>query len=453
MLYSNFTVTIAERQQANYPVSAIADGVGRVSTILAGPDRELETLLARAAEISPGNQCETIMRSAGEMLFHWLMRGDLEMLLRVAWDRADRWGRGLRLRLSIDAPEISTWPWELLYDPARDHRFAVAISTLLVRFFDQASHFGSLQDQRARWPLGLILVIPATPDLNQAHERAVIQQATLPLGDLLKLRVLEGRVTRSVLSETLVTGHFDIAHFSGHGGYADGEGYIGLSDVEKGIDWVDGSTLSRLLANHSSFKLVTLNACSTGKTDACRAFRGLAPELVRRGIPAVVAMQHPLADSAAAIFAQEFYRQLCVGEDAGQVDMAVTHARNMLAVLLPGDPSWAAPVLYMHATDGAIFTLPRESAEQARLPALGSRDRLVVLISSLQASMDHDEDWTMADLGELEKWRSTLEQAELAYTRHLATGDHGTQEAAHYGLALIQARLTSLEKAIAAAGR
>jgi hypothetical protein len=449
MLYGNFTVTIGQRQEAGYPVSAIADGVGRVSTVLSRPDHHLEPLLARVAELRPGSQDEAILRSTGEAMFRWLMRGDLEMLLRIARDRADRWGRGLRFRLSIDAPEVNAWPWELLYDPERDHRFAITISTLLVRFLDQASHFGGLADQEAHLPLGLILVIPSAPTLDLAHEKSVIQQATSPLGDLLKLRVLDGKVTRPVLSDALLAGHYDIAHFSGHGGYAEGEGYIGLSDTEKGVDWVDGPALSQLLANHPSFKLVVLNACSSGRVDACRAFRGLAPELVRQGIPAVVAMRFPLTDRASATFAREFYRQLCAGENAGQIDVAVTHARNMLAVLLPGDPSWAAPVLYMHSADGAIFALPHEGGQQAGLHSDEQQGHQAALISSLQASMDYDEDWAMADQAELDKWRDVLEQTKLVYRRHLASADAGTQEAAYYGLALIRARLASLERALA----
>ena len=83
--------------------------------------------------------------------------------------------------------------------------------------------------------------------------------------------------------------------------------------------------------------MIVLNVCGTTRGDDGRAFQGLAPQLVRSGVPAVVTMQFPITDEAAATFAQEFYKRLCVGEDAGQVDVAVAYGRGMLAALHPGD--------------------------------------------------------------------------------------------------------------------
>ncbi len=442
MLYSNFTITVAQRGEAGYPATAIADGVGRASAVLAHPDAGLMASAART------EKAQEALQSTGSALFRWLMSGDLEMLLRIAWDRAVRLGRGLRIRLSFDAPEVSAWPWELLYDAARDHWFAVSISTLLVRYFDQTGHFGALTDQKADLPLSLILVLPATRRLSLASERAVIEQATSSLGDLLKLRVLDGSVTRSTLADALLAGRYDVAHFSGHGGFADGEGYVGLSGTEGGVDWVSGPALSQLLANHPSLKLVVLNACSTGRTDAGQAFRGLAPNLVKRGISAVIAMQNPLTDQAATIFAREFYCQLCAGENAGQADVAVTHARNMLAVLLPDDPSWAAPVLFTHAAAGAVFTRDGELPQQAETYASAARARHAALLRSLQTSMDFDEDWALADQAELERWRGVLRQAELSYQSHLDDARAEARETARYGAALVRGRLTALEEAL-----
>ena len=145
-----------------------------------------------------------------------------------------------------------------------------------------------------------------------------------------------------------------------------------------------------------------LNACDSGQTDDGRAFTGLAPQLVAAGIPAVVAMQFPITDKAAATFAREFYKRLCVGDEAGQVDVAVAYARSMLSVLHPGDRSWAAPVLFTHAPDGVIFSVPPRVRAGGALDPLAQRERLLALTASLQASLQAEDDWKLADRADAE---------------------------------------------------
>ena len=142
----------------------------------------------------------------------------------------------------------------------------------------------------------------------------------------------------------------------------DGRGYVALNLRDGRPDWIHSGTLAQLALSHKPIKLVVLNACGTTRGDDGRAFQGLAPQMVRSGVPAVVTMQFPITDEAAATFAQEFYKRLCAGEDAGQVDVAVTYARGMLAALHAGDHSWAAPVLYTHAADGVIYRLPTQTS-------------------------------------------------------------------------------------------
>lgn len=448
MLYNDLTITIAKRQDSAYPVLFVAEGIGRASAVLPLPDVGLKARLAEAARVPLPSHIEDALCAAGEALFRWLMPHDLETHLRIAWDRAARIGRGLRLRLSIDPPEIASFPWELLRDPVRDHCFAMAISTLLVRYLDQTGHFGGLVDAQARLPINLLLVAPTTSALNQDAECSAIMEATSPLEGALKIWLADGPVTRAGLADRLLAGRYDILHFSGHGGFADGQGHIALSDARGNPDWVDGQTLSWLVGNHTSLKLVVLNGCRTGLVSDGLAFRGLAPQLVRRGIPAVVAMQYPLSDEIAGTFARDFYRQLCTGENVGQVDLAVTHARNMLGVLYPGDRGWAAPVLYTHALEGTIFERPQVSAGRMSSTSPVRGDRTADLVRSLQTSMAFDEDWALAEPSQLIQWRETLKQTEEAYRAQTDHADAEVRQAARYGLALIQARLTSLESAL-----
>ncbi len=449
MIYSDFTITITERGDTGYPVFALTQGIGRVNAILPHPDTSLKTLLTQVAELPPHVDGQAGLRSAGAALFRWLFSGPLEAHWRVAWDRASQLGRGLRLRLSIDAPEIGAWPWELLHDPLRDHAFGVAITTPLVRYLDQASRFGGLAEQEAELPLEMLLVLPKAPNLDLRLERALIEEALAPLEGALKVRVLEDIVTRTGLGDALLAAPYDIIHFAGHGGFEGGQGYIVLNRPDGSPDWVDDSTLARFVTNYRSLKLVVSNTCSSGRVDDALAFRGMTPQLLRSGVPAVIAMQYPLTDQMGAMFAREFYRQLCLGEHAGQVDVAVTHARNMLAILYPGNRAFAAPVLYTHAPDSVIFSLPQEPAVQAVLDPSSQRARLAMFIGSLQTSADFEEDWALAGADDLVAWRHVLKQAETAYRSHLESPRGDLQKAAQPGLTLVEGRLAALEQALA----
>jgi hypothetical protein len=446
MRYQDFTVTINELQGDGYPVSALVEGIGRVAAVLPAPDNDLLAKLAALADLAPTSDDETVVRAAGEALFNWLVVEPVRTHLRLAWDRAQRDGAGLRLRLSIDAVEVGAWPWEAMHDPERDHTFATSAATPLVRYFDQANHMRGLVEQQAELPLHLLLVLPVMADLDLARERSGVEQVASSFTTNLRVHALDGIVRRTDLADALLTADYDILHFSGHSAVVDGRGYVALNLRDGRPDWIHSGTLAQLALSHKPIKLVVLNVCGTTRGDDGRAFQGLAPQMVRSGVPAVVTMQFPITDEAAATFAQEFYKRLCAGEDAGQVDVAVTYARGMLAALHAGDHSWAAPVLYTHAADGIIYRLPEPPSDQ---PAADEAARLQALADSLQGSLEMAEDWSLADPGVLAIWRSTLLRAEADYRDRLADPRPEVQKVARRGLAVTERRLAAIDKVFA----
>jgi hypothetical protein len=456
MRYQDFTVTVNELRGDGYPVSALAKDIGRAAAVLAIPSTDLTTQLAALAGLSPTADSEASMRATGAALFNWLFVEPVKTHMRLAWDRAQRDGQGLRLRLCIDPAGISAWPWEALYDPERDHVFATSVFTPLVRYFDQANRLGSLARQQADLPLHLLLVLPAMADLDLAGERLSIEQVASGLSTVLRVHALDGIVRRTDLADALLTADYDIVHFSGHGAVVDGRGFVALNLRDGRPDWIHSGTLAQLVLSHKPIKLALLNVCGNAPADDGRAFQGVAPQMVRSGVPAVVAMQFPIADDVATTFAREFYKRLCTGEDAGQVDVAVTYARGMLAALHPGAESWAAPVLYTHAADGVIYRLPEQSAEQAETVATGEAVQMQLLADSLQLSLGMDDDWGWADRGVLATWQITLLRAEEGYRKHLADRRPEVQQIARRGQAVMQRRLAAVDKALSsdrAAGR
>ncbi|HEX9118234.1 MAG TPA: CHAT domain-containing protein, partial [Anaerolineae bacterium] len=336
MLYDDFDIIVADRQGEIYPVMAFGRGRERVTAALPAVPAGLLALLDRLAGRAWQTQTSSEAGEAGAALFRWLLPDRIETHFRLAWDRAGRAGRGLRLRLALDPPEIAGLPWELLADPVRDHTFATAANTLLVRFLDQAEDFGALAEPEVQMPLAMLLVLPWAPDLDLAREYRLVIEATAPLAGALNIHVLDGIVTRDRLAETLAATPYDIVHIGAHGGYVDGQGYLRLNLANGAADWIDAGALANLCGQTRGLKLMVLNACQSGRISREQAFRGLAPQLIRAGVPAVVAMQYVLTDTSALTFAREFYRQLCMGPRAGQVDVAVTHARSLLAALQPG---------------------------------------------------------------------------------------------------------------------
>jgi len=76
----------------------------------------------------------------------------------------------------------------------------------------------------------------------------------------------------------------------------------------------------------------------------------MAQSLVRQDTTAVVAMQFPISDDAAAAFSSGFYGALA---DGLPIDQAATAARKGLIADFATE--WATPVLFLRAPDGKVF--------------------------------------------------------------------------------------------------
>ena len=110
--------------------------------------------------------------------------------------------------------------------------------------------------------------------------------------------------------------------------------------------------MGRLLADHRSLRLALLNSCEGARGSEHDVFSSTAAILVRRGLPAVVAMQYEITDRAAVEFARSFYEALAEGLP---VDAAVAEARKSISLAVTNTVEWGTPVLYMRAPQGAIF--------------------------------------------------------------------------------------------------
>jgi tetratricopeptide (TPR) repeat protein len=298
-------------------------------------------------------------KQVGGQLFEAVFTGVTGECLRRCLDRARDRQATLRIRLRLSGcPELADLPWELLYDRHDDWFLALSDRTPVVRYVQ-------LPDPPRAVPVTLplrVLVIrsePADyPRLDLAAEWAQVAASLSELVDAGDLTFTELAVpTLSELRRALMRDTFHVLHYMGHGGFDAQRGGVLLFTDRAGRSVpVTGGDLGVMLHDHTSLRLAVLNACEAGRTDPADPFAGVADTLVRRGIPAVVAMQFEVSDDAAVEFAPALYGALAAGRP---IDAAVAEARKAMYTVSPLE--WATPVLYLRAEDAHLFDITQHA--------------------------------------------------------------------------------------------
>ncbi len=280
----------------------------------------------------------------GAVLFETLLPGETRRL----WDAA----RGASGGSATDVvfTSLLDWvadkPWELAYDPHR-RAWLAATEANFTRNVVTAIPCESAPPRRR--PLA-ILVAAAQPAglsaLSWEAEAEAVGAGLAPLVDrgLARVRV-ERAVTVEALHRLVADGPCDVLHFIGHGTW-DAErrtGSLLLESASGGVAPVEAPALRALLSGRG-LSLVVLNACLSARGSRGDLARGVAPALVAAGIPAVVANQFSVLDTAALVFARELYRSLALGRPLGEATREARLAVRCDAACGPVD--WAVPVVY-----------------------------------------------------------------------------------------------------------
>lgn len=292
---------------------------------------------------------EQVVQSLGAALFEALPES-VRTLLTRSLDEAEADGQALRVMLLVHPAPLAQLPWEFLYDPSQDDY--LFLGHHLIRHLPVRR---AQRPLRVRPPLRVLAMVGRADRLAPEAERNRLNQALADLvaSGQVSVEWVQGHRWRD-LKETLRRGEqWHILHVIGHGDFdvAQAEGTILLEDDHGKPYPMPASTLATLLRGRPSMRLVVLNACDTGRASAQDPFSSLAGALLRRRIPAVVAMQFPVTDRAAIEFSRSFYAALARGR---WVEQAVTEARQDIRYALRGTLEWGTPVLYGHAT-GPVF--------------------------------------------------------------------------------------------------
>lgn len=361
--YLNLELSIEARGPDQYRATVrempVGDGQGQVShdfTLPFTPEDLSRTLAVLSGQLNVDERArEQEARAFGEALFQTVFAGPIYAAYFSSLDRA-RSTDGLRIVLDLDqAGPLRSLPWEYLRDPAVDY-LALSRTTPVIR---QPQSVVIRRRPVLTLPLRVLVMVSSPADLPPVDVQAEwrrLQAATqrLRAAGQLELVLLQDASLRT-LQQMLRQGDYHAFHYIGHSTYdADSdEGMLALEDPfgENTSFAVRGEDLARELSEENSIRLVVLNSCQSAAETAGDPFAGIASSIVARGIPAVVAMQTAISDSAARAFSEEFYRAV---SDGWPVEAAMSEARRAVAHAA-GGIEWATPVLYLRAGAGPLF--------------------------------------------------------------------------------------------------
>ncbi|BCL79097.1 CHAT domain-containing protein [Ktedonobacteria bacterium brp13] len=373
MSYLDFEIEIGHGQGRDYPVTVIHSASGEARETMHFPFDKLalekqllvlENALLRSGSKRRKTQVpeDLAVQNFGQSLFNALFTGDVRSCYAVSRSAAFNQDKGIRLKLRILPPELAALPWEFLFDTGQAEYLCLSSNTLLIRYLELPDPPRALKISP---PLS-ILVMTASPKglekLDVEREKQRLEKATgqLCANGQVKLTWLPASTKRD-LQWAMRHGPWHIFHFIGHGEFnmsAD-EGQLDLENEKGELDALRATYLARLLADHRSLRLVVLNSCEGARGSEHDLFSSTATMLVRRGIPAVLAMQYEITDQAAIEFSRTFYEALA---DGLPVDAAVCDARKSVSVGIENTIEWGTPVLYLRSPDGVLFDLVQQNS-------------------------------------------------------------------------------------------
>jgi hypothetical protein len=389
--------------EADYVVNVLQSPTGEATSRLALPfgqaalESQLHALEDAIAASTLGRRRlkssdEERVQAFGTALFDSLFAGDVRSAFDFSRREAIRLERPLRVRLCFDVAGLAALPWEFMYDPREGDFLCLCSATPMVRYLEIAQPLKPLTVSPPLRILGLVCSPSDMVALDTDQEQRRLEHA---IGGLRERGVVELHWLKTPswrdLQRELHRGPWHLFHFVGHGGFENGEGVLALLDENGRSDHIGATNLARLLGDHFPLRLAVLNACEGARGSQTDVFSSTAATLVRRGIPAVLAMQYSITDRAAIEVSRTFYEAIAEGIP---VDAAVTEARKAVSLAMPQSLEWGIPVLYTHAPDGMLFQLrpppiqPNIARDDAREPVGGegapkrpSRARRVIVMA------------------------------------------------------------------------
>ena len=296
-----------------------------------------------------------LFKALGSELYQALFPNQINARLHATIASAQEKKKSVRLRLIFESPQLASLPWEFLYDEGTNTFLGNNTDTVLSRYIDVP--LAKRDIKSAILPLKVLLVISSPNNLSKLDatgEENLIREALKKQIDTnkIELNVLT-EATTSNIRQKLREKSYDVFHFIGHGEFKENRGHIFLVDEYGKSKSIDDENFANFFLGNNKLGLVILNCCKCGTISSNQAMKGTVSNLVRKGIPAAVAMQYTILDSTAKLFTSEFYKTIALGFP---VDKAIQSTRNAISQDVGLDKrDFGTPVLYMRAKDGMIL--------------------------------------------------------------------------------------------------
>lgn len=364
-----------------YNTRVLSSPSGQASSRFRVPfnNEELDRFINQLLQISNMQSSmfeQGMLKMFGSELFDALFQGEVLICLERSLDTARSQNAGLRIKLRLnDAPELLNIPWEYLYDTMHKRFLSLYVDTPIIHFVELPEPLQSLTVS----PPIRILVMTSNPsdlqfldvdqewlDLNTALETPLRQKAV----QLTRMP----KATLPALQRILRQETFHVFHFIGHGAFdtVKETGLLFFTDENGMSKPLNAEHIGQLLGSHNSLRLVVLNACEGSRTTLADPFAGAAQILVREGIPAVIAMQFAISDTASKLFASEFYMSIA---DGYPIDASLAEARKAISTRQSGG-EWGTPKLFMRAKNGLLWHIEQVTARGENFHNLLDKDTL-----------------------------------------------------------------------------
>lgn len=336
-------------QLMNDPLLGVLGAKAAQGTALAG----------RGYSMAPKNPATNLV-SLGQELYSGLFQGNLRDSWTCAQGIAQHRREVLQLRLGLKGRRLPRLPWEVLH--AGDRPLATGTDVVFSRYQPGTSLFKQTRPVPSG-PLKILMAI-ASPsdrdslqlkrevlDLQQELENRTVNPLTHSLqAPEIQLTILE-QPDREQLTQALEQGNYQVLHYAGHSNLGPRGGELYLVSSRTGLtETLSGDDLAGLLVNNG-IQMAVFNSCRGAYGDSSDLAeesreRNLTEALVKRGIPAVLAMAERIPDDVALTLTRLFYRNLNQGYP---VDLSLSRARaGLISAYGSHQLYWALPILYQH---------------------------------------------------------------------------------------------------------
>ncbi len=350
-------VTAAE-ERVHWPVQ---DWLAQASLLMNDPLLGLlrgDALPTAPQQLASGATGAVNLVEFGQTLYNALFQG----MLRDSWMRAQGIAQHrrevLRLRLGLKDDRLPCLPWEVLH--AGDRPLATGTDVAFSRYHTKCAPLVPSPLVELDEPLRILMVLAAPSD----QERLALRQEAKDLkhelestidkrgGQIpdIKVEILD-QPDRAQLTQALEHKQYQVLHYAGHSNVGSAGGSLYLVNRTTGLtEKLSGDDLAGLLVNNG-IRMAVFNSCrgvytATSHANQSYGEGNLAEALVKRGIPAVLAMAERIPDDVALNLSRLFYRNL---RRAYPVDLSLNRARQGLVSIYGSNQLyWAIPTLYMH---------------------------------------------------------------------------------------------------------